>query len=391
MVCDTSGLPSGDDPAVPVVDVPLARPNGLAHDPAKLASDPLRSARMMRWTAANALAWTLSPFVGGATVRHDRAACGAHGTVKGEARRAMTVRIGINGFGRIGRNYLRAARLHRGGRRGGGRQRPDLGRDPGPPPPLRLHPRAVRQPTVEVVDSSPSCSTPGPIAVLAERDPKALPWADLGVDVVIESTGLFTIQGVGRRPPRGRGQPGHRLGPGHRGRRHLRGRGQRRRSSTRPRTSWCPTPRAPPTASCPWSRSSTTPSGSRAGLMTTVHAFTNDQNLLDLPHKDLRRARAAAINIVPASTGAARATGLVLQSMKGRLDGTALRVPVPDGSITDFTAVIPGVGDRRAGQRRPSPRPPPPVRWPRSSTTPRTPSSRPTSWAARPRAPSTPA
>ena len=82
--------------------------------------------------------------------------------------------------------------------------------------------------------------------------------------------------------------------------------------------------------------------GVESGMMTTVHAFTNDQNLLDLPHKDLRRARAAAVNIIPASTGAARATGLVLQSMKGRLDGSALRVPVPDGSITDFTAVIPG-------------------------------------------------
>jgi glyceraldehyde 3-phosphate dehydrogenase len=76
--------------------------------------------------------------------------------------------------------------------------------------------------------------------------------------------------------------------------------------------------------------------------MTTVHAFTNDQNLLDLPHRDLRRARSAPINIIPASTGAARATGLVLPKMKGRLDGAALRVPVPDGSITDFTAVIPG-------------------------------------------------
>jgi glyceraldehyde 3-phosphate dehydrogenase len=74
--------------------------------------------------------------------------------------------------------------------------------------------------------------------------------------------------------------------------------------------------------------------------MTTVHAYTNDQNLQDLVHKDLRRARAAAINIVPASTGAARATGLVLQSMQGRLDGTALRVPVADGSITDFVAVL---------------------------------------------------
>jgi glyceraldehyde 3-phosphate dehydrogenase len=82
--------------------------------------------------------------------------------------------------------------------------------------------------------------------------------------------------------------------------------------------------------------------GIRGGLMTTVHAYTNDQNLLDLPHKDLRRARAAAENTVPASTGAARATGLVLPNMQGRLDGTALRVPVRDGSITDFTALVPG-------------------------------------------------
>jgi glyceraldehyde 3-phosphate dehydrogenase len=80
--------------------------------------------------------------------------------------------------------------------------------------------------------------------------------------------------------------------------------------------------------------------GVTTGLMTTIHAYTNDQNLLDLEHKDLRRARAAAINIVPSSTGAARATSLVLASMKGRLDGTSLRVPVPVGSITDFTAIV---------------------------------------------------
>jgi glyceraldehyde 3-phosphate dehydrogenase len=80
--------------------------------------------------------------------------------------------------------------------------------------------------------------------------------------------------------------------------------------------------------------------GVTTGLMTTVHAYTNDQNLLDLEHKDLRRARAAAINIVPTATGAARATSLVLASMKGRLDGTSLRVPVPVGSITDFTAIV---------------------------------------------------
>src|ERR1019366_8844501 len=80
--------------------------------------------------------------------------------------------------------------------------------------------------------------------------------------------------------------------------------------------------------------------GIQNGLMTTVHAYTNDQNLLDLAHSDLRRARAAAVNIVPSSTGAARATSLVLEAMKGRLDGTSLRVPIPDGSITDFTAIV---------------------------------------------------
>ena len=103
------------------------------------------------------------------------------------------------------------------------------------------------------------------------------------------------------------------------------------RPSTPAPTSSSPTPRAPRTASSPWSRSSTTPSGVTSGLMTTVHAYTNDQNLLDLPHKDLRRARAAAQNIVPASSGAARATGLVLPAMQGRLDGAALRVPVATG------------------------------------------------------------
>ena len=80
--------------------------------------------------------------------------------------------------------------------------------------------------------------------------------------------------------------------------------------------------------------------GVTAGLMTTIHAYTNDQNVLDFPHKDLRRARAAAVNIIPSSTGAARATSLVLEAMKGRLDGTSLRVPIPDGSITDFTAIV---------------------------------------------------
>ncbi len=98
-----------------------------------------------------------------------------------------------------------------------------------------------------------------------------------------------------------------------------------------------------------------------SGLMTTVHAYTNDQNLLDLPHKDMRRARAAATNIVPTSTGAARATGLVMAAMKGHLDGYSLRVPVPAGSVTDFTAVVrgnPSVADVNAAFAEAAAKPP---------------------------------
>ena len=252
----------------------------------------------------------------------------------------MTVRIGINGFGRIGRNYLRAARL--------------LGAD--------IEVVAINDLTspetlahllkydsthgrfgapVSVEGSSLVLDT-GPIAVLAERDPKLLPWADLGVDIVIESTGHFTSKETAGA--------------------HLVA-GAKRVIISAPGTDVDATfvvgvnddtfdpakhvvvSNASCTTNCfvPLVKVLDDAFGIESGLMTTVHAFTNDQNLLDLPHKDLRRGRAAAINIVPSSTGAARATSLVLESMKGRLDGTALRVPVADGSITDFTAVVPGV------------------------------------------------
>jgi glyceraldehyde 3-phosphate dehydrogenase len=181
----------------------------------------------------------------------------------------------------------------------------------------------------------------GPITVLAEREPKALPWNELGVDVVVESTGLFTSRESAAA--------------------HLDA-GATRVIISAPATDVDATfvigvndsefdpakdfvvSNASCTTNCfvPMVKVLDDAFGIESGMMTTVHAFTNDQNLLDLPHKDLRRARSAPINIIPASTGAARATGLVLPSMKGRLDGTALRVPVPDGSITDFTAVIPG-------------------------------------------------
>ena len=177
------------------------------------------------------------------------------------------------------------------------------------------------------------------IAVYAERDPGAVPWGTHGVDVVIESTGLFTTREKAAA--------------------HLAGGARRVVISA-------PSPDADASfvvgvnddtfdperhvvvsnASCttncfvPMVKVLDDAFGVRGGLMTTVHAYTNDQNLLDLAHKDLRRARAAAVNIVPSSTGAARATSLVLEAMKGRLDGTSLRVPVPAGSITDFTAVV---------------------------------------------------
>ena len=248
----------------------------------------------------------------------------------------VTIRVAINGFGRIGRGYLRAS---------------------------------LANPLVEVVAlndlTSPVTnahllkydSTQGrlglpvsvtddemrvgehTIKVFAERDPAALPWSELGVDVVIESTGRFTSRDAASV--------------------HLAA-GAKKVIISAPASDVDATfvmgvnegdydparhhvvSNASCTTNCfvPMVKVLDDALGVEAGLMTTVHAYTNDQNLLDFAHPDLRRSRAAAINIVPSSTGAARATSLVLASMKGRLDGTSLRVPVPDGSITDFTAIV---------------------------------------------------
>ncbi len=251
----------------------------------------------------------------------------------------MTVRIGINGFGRIGRNYLRAARAM--GADVDVVAVNDLTSAETLAHLLRYDSTHGRFGSDVKVDGSSIVLDSGPIAVLAERDPKALPWDKLGVDVVIESTGLFTTRESAAA--------------------HLEA-GASRVIVSAPATDVDATfvvgvndadfdpakdfvvSNASCTTNCfvPMVKVLDDAFGVESGMMTTVHAFTNDQNLLDLPHKDLRRARAAAVNIVPSSTGAARATGLVLQSMKGRLDGSSLRVPIPDGSITDFTAVIPG-------------------------------------------------
>ncbi|MBO0693530.1 MAG: type I glyceraldehyde-3-phosphate dehydrogenase, partial [Acidimicrobiaceae bacterium] len=177
------------------------------------------------------------------------------------------------------------------------------------------------------------------ISVTATKEPKALPWGDLGVDVVIESTGIFT--------------------DGEQAAAHLDA-GAPRVIISAPASNVDGTfvvgvnddtfdpaehtivSNASCTTNCfvPMIKVLDDAFGVTKGLMTTVHASTNDQNLLDLAHKDMRRARAAGVNIVPTGTGAARATSLVLESMKGKLDGQALRVPVIDGSITDFTGIL---------------------------------------------------
>ncbi len=251
----------------------------------------------------------------------------------------MSVRVGVNGFGRIGRNFLRAVLA----------QGADLEvvavndiTSPVTNAHLLRYDSTHGRLDVDVeVDGDDLVVGGRRITVLAEREPAMLPWGDLGVEVVVESTGRFTTRAEAAA--------------------HLKG-GARCVVISAPSGDADATfvmgvndqdfdpavhtviSNASCTTNCfvPMVKVVDDAFGVRSGLMTTVHAYTNDQNLLDLAHKDLRRARAAPINIVPASTGAARATSLVLEAMKGRLDGTSLRVPVPCGSITDFTAVING-------------------------------------------------
>jgi glyceraldehyde 3-phosphate dehydrogenase len=177
------------------------------------------------------------------------------------------------------------------------------------------------------------------IKVFAERNPADLPWGELGINVVIESTGIFTTRDAASAhlsagakrviisAPSGDADATFVMGVN---------------EDTFDAVNDLVISNASCTTNCfvPMVKVLDDAFGIDAGLMTTVHAYTNDQNLLDLAHKDLRRSRAAALNIVPATTGAARATSLVLSAMKGRLDGTSLRVPIPVGSITDFTGIV---------------------------------------------------
>src|SRR5580698_9992932 len=252
----------------------------------------------------------------------------------------MAVRVGINGFGRIGRNVFRAAKA----------RSEELGQ--------QIEWVAVNDLTdcrtlahllkydsilgpypgeVEAKDEHTIVVDGHELKVLAERDPGALPWADLGVDVVIESTGLFTDRESAAK--------------------HL-AQGAKKVIISAPAKNPDATvvlgvnfdeaydrdkhdviSNASCTTNClaPVAKVLVDTVGVKHGLMTTIHAYTADQRLQDLPHKDLRRARAAAINLIPASTGAAKAIGLVVPELQGKLNGFAIRAPVPTGSVVDLT------------------------------------------------------
>ena len=248
----------------------------------------------------------------------------------------MAIRVGINGFGRIGRNYLRAALAK-------GTELEivavnDLSDPKSLAHLLKYDSVTGRLPQDVSVDGQNIIVGGNIIKVLAERNPADLPWGELGVDIVIESTGRFTDAEAARA--------------------HITA-GAKKVLISAPATGDAATfvigvnehlydpenhhiiSNASCTTNClaPFAKVFNDNFGIENGLMTTVHAYTADQNLQDGPHGDLRRARAAGINIVPSSTGAAKAIGLVLPELKGKLDGYALRVPVPTGSITDLTIV----------------------------------------------------
>lgn len=249
----------------------------------------------------------------------------------------MTIRVGINGFGRIGRNFLRATK-----QQGADIEFVavnDLGSIDTMAHLLDFDSVFGRYDgTVKVVDGGIEVDGKV-IKVVSHRNPAEIPWGDLGVDIVVESTGLFTSRDKAQA--------------------HIDA-GTKKVVISAPGTDVDGTfvvgvnddtydpanhtivSNASCTTNCfvPLIKVLDDAFGVEHGLMNTIHAYTGDQMLVDGPHSDLRRARAAAVNIVPTSTGAARATGLVLQSMQGRLDGTSLRVPIPTGSITDFTGIV---------------------------------------------------
>ena len=249
----------------------------------------------------------------------------------------MTIRVGINGFGRIGRNFFRAAK--KSGADIDFVAVNDLG-SVDTMAHLLKHDSVMGQLDVDVEATDDGIKVGGDVLkVLAVRDPKELPWGDLGVDVVLESTGIFTARDKAALHLDG-GAPFVIVSA------PSSGADGTFVVGVNDDTFDGATQKVVSNASCttncfvPMIKILDDAFGVERGLMTTIHAYTGDQSLVDGPHKDLRRARAAAVNIIPTGTGAARATGLVLESMQGKLDGQSLRVPVPTGSITDFTGVL---------------------------------------------------
>jgi glyceraldehyde 3-phosphate dehydrogenase len=249
----------------------------------------------------------------------------------------VTVRVGLHGFGRIGRNFYRAAAAS-------GKDIEIVAVNDLTTPETLAH--LLKYDSIlgtfpeEVSAVGDGIKVGGAtLKVLAERDPGNLPWGDLGVDVVVESTGFFTKADDARK--------------------HVDAGGAKKVVISAPATgddltivmgvnddlydgSQTIISNASCTTNClaPLAKVLNDAFGIERGLMTTIHAYTADQNLQDGPHKDLRRARAAALNMVPTSTGAAKAIGLVLPELKGKLDGYAIRVPVPTGSATDLTVQL---------------------------------------------------
>jgi glyceraldehyde 3-phosphate dehydrogenase len=249
----------------------------------------------------------------------------------------MTIRVGINGFGRIGRNFFRAAK--KAGADIDFVAVNDLGSVDTMAHLLKYDSVLGRLP-YEVQAADDGIKVDGDtLKVLAVRDPKELPWGDLGVDVVVESTGIFTSREKAALHLEG-GAPYVIVSAPSSGADATFVVGVN--DDTFDPANHKVVSNASCTTNCfvPMVKVLDDAFGVEHGLMTTIHAYTGDQSLVDGPHSDLRRARAAAINLIPSSTGAARATGLVLESMQGKLDGQSIRVPVPDGSLTDFTGVL---------------------------------------------------